>query len=321
MSALRRALAIAQPIIIVLAFVLLGELLRSQWDSLRTYQWQIRLPWLVASGACVIAGWLIEIRMWQRLLALMGGPLPYFSTVRIWFASAIVRYLPGNIWQPLSLTMRCGERGVRPEATLASLTLFQSIHLMAVGPIAAVYLGTWGRASVLPHWLESSSRWWAIALAAPTVFFLIRPGSMLTLVNAALVRIGRDPLPLRLTTGQLLRLLGVSLTAWVFFCAGFTALAGAILPPFAVSFRAAVPHLVAAYPIAFVLGFLSLLTPGGLGVREGILFLLLSPIIGGDNAIVIAIAMRLWELALEGALSGGAFSLPWLRRLRSWQLS
>src|SRR5436190_16966421 len=101
----RRVLAIAQPLFVIAAFVLLALLARSQWNVFRTYDWRIRPVWLLASGVLVLTGWLIEVRMWQRLLAQVGGRLEYRAAVRIWLTSTIVRYIPGNIWQPLSLSV------------------------------------------------------------------------------------------------------------------------------------------------------------------------------------------------------------------------
>ena len=311
-SVVRRAVAIVQPLFVGLALVLLAMLLRSQWDALKTYAWHVRPGWVLASGLCIIVAWLFEVRLWQRLLASVGGTLPYGSAVRIWFASAIVRYVPGNIWQPIGLTMRCGERGIRPEATLASLSLFNVIHLMAVGPIAAVYLVTWGRQGALSDWLGSFSRWAAVAVAIPVVCFVMQPQLILTMANVVLAKVGRAPLPLGLSRTRVVGLLGLSLAAWAFYCAGFSAFAAAMISP-DTSLGAAMPHLIAAYPIAFATGFLSLVTPTGLVVREGMVYLMLGPVIGRANAIVVAIGMRVLEISLEAAVSLCALSLPAMR--------
>ena len=94
------------------------------------------------------------------------------------------------------------------------------------------------------------------------------------------------------------------LVAWAFFCSGFVTFVAAIaeLSP---STLDELPHVAIAYPLAYVVGFLSVLTPGGLVVREGTLYLLLAPIVGKGNALVIALAMRAWEIAIEAACSAG----------------
>jgi uncharacterized membrane protein YbhN (UPF0104 family) len=56
---------------------------------------------------------------------------------------------------------------------------------------------------------------------------------------------------------------------------------------------------IAAFSGAYLLGFLALFAPGGLGVREGALAVLLAPQIGPGLAGVIAVGSRLWMTLLE----------------------
>ena len=287
MASLRRALAIAQPIFVVVAFALLGVLLRSQWDALEGHAWHVRVWWLAVSAALLAAGWLLEIRMWQRLLGFVGAALEYRRAVLLWFTSAIVRYVPGNVWQPLSLTMSSREHGVRPEATVTSLTLFHVIHILVVGPLVALYFAIYGRSSAVAYWSGRWSPWWSIPVVIPIAVLLGRPRSMLGALNRILRAVGRDPLPVKLSVGQLAAVAGISVCAWLGFAGGFAALAAAVVLDSGRMFRDALPHLLAAYPIAFAVGFLSMLTPGGLVVRDGVLFLLLAPVLGNENAIRI----------------------------------
>lgn len=299
MASLRRAFAIAQPIVIVIAFALIGVLLRSQWDALQAHPWHLRVSWLAASAALIAIGWLLEIRMWQRLLALVGAALEYRHAVLLWFTSAIVRYVPGNVWQPLSLTVGSRAYGVRPEATVASLSLFHVIHLLMVGPLVALYFAIYGRTSPLAYWFGSWSPWWSIPVLVPIVVLLGRPRWMLGAINRGLHAVGRDSLPLDMSAGRLAAVAGLSVGSWLGFAGGFAALAAAVVPDAGTALRDGLPHLLAAYPIAFAIGFLSMLTPGGLVVRDGVLFFLLAPVIGNENAIVVALAMRVWEIVLD----------------------
>ncbi len=57
--------------------------------------------------------------------------------------------------------------------------------------------------------------------------------------------------------------------------------------------------LVGAYPLALCLGFLALVAPAGLGIREGVLLLALAPLLGPDVAIVLSLAIRLAQLAAD----------------------
>ena len=62
-----------------------------------------------------------------------------------------------------------------------------------------------------------------------------------------------------------------------------------------------------------MIGFLSLLTPSGLGVREGILALLLAQVFAAPLPTVIAIVARLWMVLAE-LLGAGVALVLWRKR-------
>jgi len=300
-----RTWQLVQRVAIALAFLLLALLLRSQWGALESLDWHLQPEWLALSGACIVGGWLVEVALWRRLLTSFGGQLGYIRAVQLWFASAIVRYIPGNVWQPLSLTARCRAEGIRAETTLASLTLFHVIQILAVVPITAVYVATSGATSALAAWTQRFSSWWTLLLVVPILVFVVWPHSLIVLANWLLGRVGRDPLPLDLKTRELLTLLGISIAGWLLFSTGFSALAVGLLPK-GEPVGPWLPHLMAAYPVAFAIGFVSLITPSGLGVREGAIFVLLSPIVGSAHALVFALGMRVWEVVLDAVVATAA---------------
>ena len=57
--------------------------------------------------------------------------------------------------------------------------------------------------------------------------------------------------------------------------------------------------MAGAYALAWTLGLATLVSPGGLGVREGVLAALLSGLLPGGMAVVAALASRLWLTGVE----------------------
>ena len=108
---LMRVLRRMQPVFVRLALGFMAILLWSQWEELQSYTWQIDPRWLAVSAGAIVAAWAVEIVLWRWLLRTVGSRLPYWLAARIWFLSAIVRYIPGNIWQPLSITILAERRG------------------------------------------------------------------------------------------------------------------------------------------------------------------------------------------------------------------
>jgi glycosyltransferase 2 family protein len=290
-----------QPIVLLLALIFILLLLRSQWDELRAYEWQIHGGWLLFSGIVLVVSWFIDVTIWRTVLGWVGGPLAYKEATRIWFASILVRYIPGNVWQPLGMTVLGQQVGVRPEATIASIVLFQAISLLSVVPLVAIYLLTGGTITVLD--LSGVAPWLAWIAAAPVIVFLARPGWLIHLLNLILVRLRREPLTVQLSSARLLVLLAVAVLAWILWGVAFTALTLGLRPISWDTLQPILLTLLVAYPIAYAVGYLSFLTPGGLAVREGMLALLLIPAIGG-LATVAALVMRIWLVILEVLVAG-----------------
>jgi hypothetical protein len=244
-------------------------------------------------------------------LAIVGGKLPYWPAVRIWFLSAILRYVPGNIWQPLSMTLQCQRRGIAPEATLTSVAFYQILVLLAASPIAALYFGMTGDWGLLTGVLQAWTPWLVAAGLVPVVAFVIRPSWLIEMVNWLLAKFNRPSLSAGLTHANAAWVLTLAILDWLLWGACFATLTFALQDYTTAEMLQLAPHLVAAYAIAYAIGFVSLITPSGLGVREGALYLLLAPLLGGGVVTIAAIAMRLW-ITLGELLAAGA-SLLFLR--------
>jgi uncharacterized membrane protein YbhN (UPF0104 family) len=65
-----------------------------------------------------------------------------------------------------------------------------------------------------------------------------------------------------------------------------------------------------AYGAASVVGLIVLFAPGGLGPRELVLALLITPVVGPGTSAIIAFAARVWSTLLELALSAIALAMP-----------
>lgn len=301
---------ILQALFFALAVGFLVWMVAEQWEAIRAYDWQFRPWWLGLSGLALLASWLLEVAVWRRLLRQLGGELSYALAWRIWFLSAITRYIPGNIWQPLSMTVMGRERGIRATATLTSIVTYQLVNLMAATLIAALYFPLTGNLGLLAGILPPAIARWMILLLLPLLVFLARPIWLVKGVNWGLAHLGREPLPLHLTTRELLWAWMLVTLVWGFIGVGFLFLTAAISAEPPATILAQGVHLIAAYPLSYAAGYMSLVTPSGLGVREGVAYLLLAPIIGGATATLAALLMRVWLALGELAAAG----VGWLVR-------
>lgn len=307
---MRRLRFVVRLAVLLLALGFMAWLLYGRWDELRHYPWRLQPLWLLPAAMLVLVSWLLEVAVWRRLLAALGGSIGYGVGFRVWFVSAILRYIPGNVWQPLGMTVLCREQGVRPEATVAGVALYQAVNLLGAALIAAVYVPLTGNLGLLASWVPPAAAQGVWLLAAPVVAFWWRPQWLVLGLNRGLRWLGRPPLSATLNRRVLGQALALELMAWSALGLGFAALTLALVGGWQPEWGTRVVHLVAGYPVAYAVGFLSLVTPSGLAVREAAMYVLAAPVVGGGLITVAALAMRLLLMVGEAAVAAWAL-LTW----------
>jgi uncharacterized membrane protein YbhN (UPF0104 family) len=281
---------------LALSLAFMVALLASQWQALAAYQWQFQPGWLLPSFLLLAGGMLLEMSIWRWLLGSLGGHLRWRRAAQTWFLSNIVRFIPGNIWQLLGMAELAADDGVSRLTTFTSIVLHQVLSIAAGATLAALYFALAGHSA----WLELIR---PLLWLVPLGLLLCHPRVLQWILNRGLALLRRPPIQVTLSGRQLIAaLLGYG-AAWLLTGSGFALLAAAITPITAPQFAA----LVATWTAAYVIGYLSLVTPGGLGVREGIMVLLLTPLFPAPIPTVIALAARLWTIVAEAVGAAVAF--------------
>ena len=129
----------------------------------------------------------------------------------------------------------------------------------------------------------------------PTVAFML---CTFWLVEA-LARLGRQPLDVRLSGLDMLRLLVPFVFNWLVYGAMSFALTASLYPALPWS---QAPALTGLFTAAWLIGFLTIIVPQGLVVREGLIFTFLTTLLGvpAPVATAAAILLRLWTMLGEG---------------------
>jgi uncharacterized membrane protein YbhN (UPF0104 family) len=86
--------------------------------------------------------------------------------------------------------------------------------------------------------------------------------------------------------------------------------------------RSVIPHvslglygyLVGAFGLAGAIGMAVPFVPSGLGVRDGVQLVLLSAVMSRDDALLIIVLARIWQIAVDGVFLGIAAALYRLRK-------
>lgn len=269
-----------------------------QLDELRHYPWQLgALPLLISVGwgalyfAGLALGWTLLLRTMEGAAARVG----LLAGSYIWLSTMLARYVPGNIWHIVGRVALAGQLGVSRSHVATSATVEQLLTLMGAALLFGLSLPFWGFGAGAELWLLGLLPLGLIALH-PRIFGALLAWAAQRLKRPDLVWPYRYRTMLGLLAAFTLVNLAAGLALYVLIAA---------LVPVGIE---QLPFLVGAAALAWALGYLSLLTPSGLGVREAILTTLLAQVVPLPVAIVGSLlhrlALTLGEVVAVGLVMG-----------------
>src|SRR5690242_10201008 len=303
----KRVLQIGLPVLIIGFFL---YQVKNNWSALTAQSFHLN-AWLLALAFVGFVGQEISYGLiWKTVLARLGARLSLRASLRIYLASEFVRYIPGNVWHVLTRILWVGKYGVSRPAVFASMAIELITKLAAGVLVFAASLLFWGDAGLLGSFKQGML---VMALGAGTILALLvilYPPVLNGLLNFALRLLKRNPVSLSLRYRDVLRVTLAWCLSWLVAGAAFYALLLALWPQ---TPPVALPICIGIYALAWDIGFVSFVTPSGLGFREAAvvgLFALVLPLPAGLS-IIVALLSRfvsaLAELLCVGIayLSGG----------------
>ncbi|WP_162924634.1 lysylphosphatidylglycerol synthase domain-containing protein [Rubrobacter indicoceani] len=296
---LRRARKLVGPVLVLLVAVFLVRALVSSWDEVRDYRWSFDFSFLTLSVGLMFLYYAQQWGGWRLVMRSFGDPLSRSESVAIWFATILGRYVPGSVAMVAGRVVMCQRRGIPARDTLASIVYENALILISALVVTA--------ASV-PFWPDFEYRPYALLLVvlAPVGLAMIHPKVFRRAANFALKKTNREPLEKTLSFGRVLALLAYYVGGWVLLGLAFACLTASVAP---VEFSLPeVALLIGGYAFAWEVGFLSLVTPSGLGVKEAVLALVLSLVLPVPAVVAVVVLSRLWQTLVELACAGAVWA-------------
>ena len=259
---------------------------KAQWATIAAADWRLEPGRFALATVILVVSFALVAALWGLALATTTG-VPVRRGARIWFLANLARYVPGNVWSVLGAVELARREGAQRRAAAAVVALTQVLSVgvaLLVGlPVLAAEWARLGRPALVGVAVAAAVGLAVVAARRPLLALLRRRAPDLAL---------RDLVPPPRLAVQLVA--GYALY-WVVAGLAFGVFAASVYRPAG----AHLPLLVAAYGAAYAAGFLSLLTPGGLGVREGVLVLVLAAVMPAGIAAVVAVLARVWMMVVE----------------------
>ncbi|MCU7919846.1 MAG: flippase-like domain-containing protein [Candidatus Thiodiazotropha sp. (ex Epidulcina cf. delphinae)] len=257
-----------------------------QWDRIPQIAWELAPVWLVFSFLALIVVFFCDAYGWHLTLKALGCSIAPQESIKIWMISSLSRYLPGGIWPYATRAGMAKAAGI--DLGTASLSLYLETLLLTVSSLI-VGLPALIKATALPV------PGWQVAAILLVMLLVITPW-LLPLLKKLPGRFGRalSNLP-ELSIVTLILLLGYYLLFWIAFGGVFGLFIHAMYP---LSYWEAV-YAGSVLALSFCIGFIVFFVPGGIGIRESALYVLLLAVLPGTLSVLVAVGSRIWIMAGE----------------------
>lgn len=318
----RRHKNIVQALVMLVIAVFVAIAVWKSWSNLQGYQWNIQWGLLVVGFALLITQELSFALIWRSILSRLGSRLDAISAERIYLGAEFVRYIPGNVWHVITRVLWAEQRGVPKAKGLASMVVELATKIFSAALVFAVSLLFWPDLATLATQTHIPGQAAVIggAVAIPLLLLGLYPPLLEGALNFGLRLLKREPTKLNLSYIDLLVITLFWSLSWVVAGVGFYLITHAIvttpLP------GATMALAIGIYALGWDIGFLSFITPSGIGFRElAIAFLLVwSGVTIGPSAfaigMVVAFISRILATGSElvsisvAYLLGGRQALP-----------
>jgi uncharacterized membrane protein YbhN (UPF0104 family) len=272
--------------LLVLGF--LGSYLARNWSQVASHDWAIDWARLAAASGGTALAYSGLVVLWRHLLSTLGGSLSLVDAHRIWYLSNLGRYVPGKVLQLAGTAYLGRAKNVSPVLSVASMITAQ-LFVLGTGLIVALL--------AIPDAASQTRGDLRLAGFAAAGLFL---AVLLTplfggLHRFALEVVGRGAHYVAVPWRERLMLVAAYGILWIIlggsfhlFLSGVTAVPSGTFWP-----------ITGIFAAAYLAGYLAVFVPGGLGVREGALAVLLAIYIPATIAVAAALLTRLWSTAVE----------------------
>ncbi|MDP2660240.1 MAG: lysylphosphatidylglycerol synthase domain-containing protein [Dehalococcoidia bacterium] len=239
------------------------------------------------------SGYLLLAFGWTLVLNGLGNPVPWWHGSRVWLLSQGLKYIPGSVVYAFGRVVLAQEAGIRAAPAAMGLAL-ESLLALATALLVFLVLFPLGFLGEL-----------SIPLIAAALLGLAVVVASLPPVLTKLSGIWAKTGGLALSYRRLAFLCGFYIMTW--FVVGLACYVS--LKSLGPEFNLGYLQVLGLYAVSWAAGLVAVFAPGGVGVRDGLLILLLSHFVPLPLAAMGAAVLRVQTLVVEGVLAFVALKL------------
>ncbi len=286
-----RVFALARLGLAVLVLVAVSIALAKNWSAVARHLADVSGPAWALAIAVSLASPILTVLGWRALLADLGSPLHLAPASGVFLVGQLGKYLPGSVWSVVAQTEMAARLGVPRRRTGIVGLVTMALALLtgaAVGlPAIPLLLRRGGGDSV-----------WFVAVAAALLVLAFWPPLLNRMIALGLRMLRRDPLEHAFSGRALLAAALWTTLAWLCTGAITLAFAGEFVEQGTSRWQLLIICL-SGFCLASAVGMASILLPAGVGVREGVLLLLLVTVMPTSAATAVVVLTRFVTVAAD----------------------
>ena len=284
----RSLLSYSMTILVLLA---LGYYIYRNFSKISCYDFEFQWILIVAAFFAAAGGYLVMFSVWRRLAYSFGLKAPSILAAKAFYLSQLGKYVPGKVG--LVLVRMDAYRGYsRKNVALATgveyIASFISACILIL--IAAIFVDL----HLTPYLRWLTLGFLIVLLAA------LWPSVLKSAANVLFKLIKRQPIEQVPSFRQMLLFVSMYLIVGLFYGLSLFLVLNSLSP---VSFGYYLA-VTGTFRIASLIGIAAIFAPSGIGIREGVLMLVLPAFIPEPTVIIGAILIRFVLISAELALAG-----------------
>lgn len=283
---IKRVLEVAIVLTIVYFFT---RMISTNWSQIKNYDWSFNYFYLTFSIFITTIAFLLQVYIWKSILEFVGYKASFDGVFRLFYISNMGRYIPGKVWSFLGVVYIGKKMLIHPRYTTATVVIGILTSLTACFLLSILLFFIYPIAGLEQYKLFAIPIFIALAV-------LVYPKFFKKVVNFFFKKgISNETVDYQFTLSHIIKTIGFYTINWLLFGLAFSFLVRSII---------AIPSLIfvktlSIFLISYLIGYLVLFVPGGIGVREGAMVVLLKQFMPVYLATGIAIFSRIIFSILE----------------------
>ncbi|MEO0246757.1 MAG: lysylphosphatidylglycerol synthase domain-containing protein [candidate division WOR-3 bacterium] len=289
---------------VVFVFLLLFYVVSPLWKSASAFKdtFMTLKPLSLVAGIIILSLVIICYPfLWKFILGSFGYGIKSRTAVISWIYSNIGKYMPGKVWQFIGRTALT--KKVKPEITL--FTVFLEVAISFSAAVMVFFL----RFMVVKN---MPILWLVYAAFLFLILLLVQHPKVVSFVLRVFAKLRKQEFcvsSMKLSIKNSIMLFFAYFVLWVFTGFSFWIMIQGS------KINVGLLDAVTTYPISWILGYLFLIAPAGLGVREGVLMSLLKGIYPETVASAYSVLTRIALVTSDFLL----FFVIWLLNILKWK--